>query len=375
MTREELLNRFGQVVGNPAAWLRQWQKESGKQLIGCHLTDAPEELILAADLEPVVVPGACLSTGQADARLPAFCCSVAKSCLELELRGSLDFMAGFIFPHICDSVQQLSAIWHCHTRKAYQEDFLLPRAPSNIPSLEYTVAELNRIREGLERFAGKPITDEAIWQSIKLMNENRALLREIWQRRLDQPGSISNRELYTLVKSSMFTPKSVHTAWLRDLLAGFQGRPMRAAPATRIFLSGILWEPPELMDIIEELGGLVVGDDLYTGWRYIESSVEEYGDPMAALAKRQLRRIPSACTHHPDDGRAAYLLKRAEELRIRGLIFLQVKFCEPEDFDYPDLKAALEEAGYPTLRLELELQSLGMGPLRTRLQAFFEMLL
>ncbi|NIQ91205.1 MAG: hypothetical protein GWN33_11310, partial [Gammaproteobacteria bacterium] len=39
----------------------------------------------------------------------------------------------------------------------------------------------------------------------------------------------------------------------------------------RVVLSGIVWEPPEIMDILDESGLKVVGDDLCVGWRYIDA--------------------------------------------------------------------------------------------------------
>jgi benzoyl-CoA reductase/2-hydroxyglutaryl-CoA dehydratase subunit BcrC/BadD/HgdB len=56
------------------------------------------------------------------------------------------------------------------------------------------------------------------------------------------------------------------------------------------------------------------------------------------------------------------------------MIFIHLKYCEPENFDYPDMKSACESAGIPTVKVETELGNISLGQLETRLQAFLEMI-
>jgi len=57
-----------------------------------------------------------------------------------------------------------------------------------------------------------------------------------------------------------------------------------------------------------------------------------------------------------------------------GLIFLHLKFCEPENYDYNDMREGLNSAGIPNLRLETEFTNPSLGQIRTRLEAFIEMI-
>ncbi len=59
---------------------------------------------------------------------------------------------------------------------------------------------------------------------------------------------------------------------------------------------------------------------------------------------------------------------------MRGVVFAQQAFCEFHSFDYPGLKRALDDRGIPSVRLDLETPFSPTGQLRTRLQAFSEML-
>ena len=51
-----------------------------------------------------------------------------------------------------------------------------------------------------------------------------------------------------------------------------------------------------------------------------------------------------------------------------------MKFCDPEEFDYPIYKKELEAAGIPILYTETELSMTSMAHLQTRLEGFGEML-
>ena len=52
-----------------------------------------------------------------------------------------------------------------------------------------------------------------------------------------------------------------------------------------------------------------------------------------------------------------------------------MKFCDPEEYDYPIYKAELEKAGIPELYLETDQQLSTFEQIRTRVQSFTEMLI
>jgi benzoyl-CoA reductase subunit C len=65
------------------------------------------------------------------------------------------------------------------------------------------------------------------------------------------------------------------------------------------------------------------------------------------------------------------VLGLAKEFNARAAIFLQQKFCDPHEGDYPDLKEHLEKNGIPTLFLEFDITN-PIGPFRIRIEAFLE---
>jgi benzoyl-CoA reductase/2-hydroxyglutaryl-CoA dehydratase subunit BcrC/BadD/HgdB len=67
------------------------------------------------------------------------------------------------------------------------------------------------------------------------------------------------------------------------------------------------------------------------------------------------------------------LIEQATQVRADGILFVLEKFCEPHAFDYALARPLLEQTGMPHLLLEME-QTPSLEALRTRLQAFIEML-
>ena len=93
-----------------------------------------------------------------------------------------------------------------------------------------------------------------------------------------------------------------------------------------------------------------------------------------ALADRFINNIPCCCYNYPRMETADHLIKLVQDTGAQGIVILEMTFCEPQDFELPDLVKAIEEAGIPELTLETDQQTTAMGQMRTRLEAFIEMI-
>jgi benzoyl-CoA reductase subunit C len=105
-----------------------------------------------------------------------------------------------------------------------------------------------------------------------------------------------------------------------------------------------------------------------------KAMVDETADPLEALAQRYLNRVVCPAKHSGLYDRGNYLIEKVRENRAQGVIFLFLKFCDPHAFDYPYMKAMLDKEGIPSLMVEIEDQIASEGQLRTRCEAFMEML-
>lgn len=373
MDKAEIIDVFKKVAENPGWQVQQWKEEKDGKVVGFLLTDVPEELIHAAGFFPYGLAGGHSRLDRAKAHLQNWACSFVRSSLALALEGKLDFLDGLIIPQTCDTTRMVLGIWKHASPLPFLQNFRMPRQVERPSAREYLIGELARLKGHLEDFRGAEISADELKKSINLYNRNRALLRKLYAWHEQNPAVLSTRELYTLIKASMLMPREKVNELLIELVNAVERETAVPGDQIRLIISGTLLEPLEILDYLEEEKGIVVGDDLQDGFRYIQGDVNENIDPLEALADRQLNRIPFAGYDTAKNPRRYFLVRMAEQKRARGVIFLHLKYCEPENYDYYDNFQALEKAKIPSIRIETEFGTTSLGQIRTRVQAFLEM--
>jgi benzoyl-CoA reductase/2-hydroxyglutaryl-CoA dehydratase subunit BcrC/BadD/HgdB len=145
-------------------------------------------------------------------------------------------------------------------------------------------------------------------------------------------------------------------------------------PRKRLVLTGGICSMPEIYQPIEDAGGTVVWDDFCTGSRYFEQTIDLEGNLLNSIALRYFNRSICPAKHRDCFSRSDNLLKMVENTGAQGVIFVLLKFCDPHAFDYPHIRELLNGAGIPSMLLEIEDQQTSEEQLRTRLEAFIELL-
>jgi bzd-type benzoyl-CoA reductase N subunit len=372
----EAMKELYDVVNNQLAYARKLKETSGKKVVGYMCTYAPEELINAAGAHPLRLFGSNKKIFLADGHLQSYCCSLVRGVLEDALGGDLNSLDGMIFPHTCDSVQRLSDIWRLNVRCGFHLDVVLPVKLDTESARVYMIDMLKRFRSDLEKELQIRITDEDIKKSITLYNAIRDGLSRVYEFKNKNPEAVSGRDIYTLVRAAMIMDRPSYLKILQNVIKELEksAGPPKKETGKRLVLSGGICSHPDIYSVIEEAGGVVVGDDLCTGSRYFAGPINTVGDPIVAIAQRYWQRVNCPAKHQTNNSRAENLLQIVKDSRARGVIFMLLKFCDPHAFDYPYLLAALDAAGISHLLLEVEDQPLAQGQLKTRLEAFLETL-
>ncbi len=379
------------ILPNGRVWT-QWREQAvdvtieldiptRKQSIEAHKTNGgriaavfpihyPRALFRAHRLLPVEVwgpPSADVTLG--DAHLQSYTCSIVRNGLAYAIAGGLDAADLFVVPHCCDSLQGLGSLLidfiHCR-----QPTFplYLPRDHRSI-DVEFFAQEIKSLSEKLAGVSGCHPSDTEVAAAI----EQEQLAVVITQTLVKQRESIpqSDRAFHTLLRSREYLPAEHYTALAQTVLD--------APPAAEsrwgipLILAGVVPEPMSLFDVLEGMGARVVGDDfLSTERRCYPASASD--DPWRNMAESILNGPPDSTRGSTFEARLSHLRTLAQTRSAAGVIFYQIKFCEPEQFYYPMLKQGLEAIGIPSILLEVELGEPLGGQVVTRLEAFVEQL-
>jgi benzoyl-CoA reductase/2-hydroxyglutaryl-CoA dehydratase subunit BcrC/BadD/HgdB len=367
------LKEVVEYANDPYPSIRKWAKDTGKRVVGSTIADVPEEIIHAFGFLPVALIGTQKPLKKAPAKLPDNACSLARSNLELVMSYEGDLFDGFVLPQVCDTTQHLSDIWRINFPDKYVESFLAPRQADR-PSARYWVKEeIERLVASLSNWTGKTIKDEELLESIKVHNENKALLKEIYEIKRKNPVAITNKEFFALIKLSMQVDKAEINKSLKKIKDSLEPNG-KAEGYTDVIMVGITCDPPEIFDLFDEIKINIVGDTLITGTRYLQGIVPDNGGPVDALTARHFRRGFYSPIH--DD-----VFKNFEEVKAlykatnaKAIIYVHIEFCESEEYDLPDLKKMIRKEGIPMHVVDTEYQTTSLSHVRTRLQAFFESL-
>lgn len=352
-------------------YVRQQKENHGRHIIGVFPAHYPREILWAMHALPVEIWDPPLEVSHASAHLQPYICSVVKLGLELILQGKGDDLDGFLFPHTCDSIQNLASIVYDFLgldKPCYF--FYHPKAPYRDSSRQYYLEQLRGLASRLEKQLG-PLDPSQLKKRVKQGQELAALFRELYDLRAKGRLSASNEEFYQVIRLVEYLHPDDFIPLLDEFLATSKGQ-ARGGPA--VILSGILPNPPGILTILDNLGVRVADDDLLCCGRRLLIPLSRAEDPFEALTESYFDMPPCTTKDSPVGKRMEYLLDKIKVSRAKGVIFYMVKFCEPELFDVPQLVEELKGNRIPTLVIDSELHQGVSGQLATRVEAFVEMI-
>ena len=374
------LERYYQDYGLRAREL----KDQGKKVIAYLCSLVPVELITAAGFVPLRIRGDVHEPiTKGDTQLEAIACPFIRSCLDIALKGKYDFCDGLTIPHACDSMARTYSVWRYSLGLPYSHFINLPHTVSR-PSMEFFTAELNTFRKSLGRFAQKEIPDDALVKAIYLYNENRSKAKALYELRKSNPPLISGTEITKILTVGMSLPVTESNELFDDVLEELRQR--KEAPlkkALRLMVVGASVDNIDFISLIEDSGANVVIDSLCIGSRDYWPHADIGGDPLDAIAHRYLDKVNCPRTYREKVGetyeedvgsRFGDIGSLIKEFKVDGVILYIYKYCDPFGFEVPARKAYLDYLKIPVLYLEDKYSAGNISRLRTRIQAFLEMI-
>ena len=364
---------FHEIVNNVSQTVIRNEEESGRPVVGVMPAYFPMELIYAAGAYPVQLWGNNLPLEKSDAYLQSYCCSVARSVLELELSGISTMVSAYAFTSLCDTLINL--------REIYRRLFAKPTVQLSIPITQTKAARraylkdvLNSVTTGLEEITGQQITPASLTEAATLYGHTRSLQRKLYHIRRQKPGLMKNHDFYTALKAGFFLPPEVYNQMLETLWQNLNTMPPPQNRRPKVLISGMVFDPLENYKIFDELNVDIVDDDLANGWRTVSKKNLQVEDLVEGVTDYLFNPAPCCCIYNPDNDRHSFLLDKVKQSGADGVLFWYIKFCEPDAFDRPQLINRLKAEGIPSTFIDMELTMSNFEAIKTRINAFCEIL-
>lgn len=359
---------------NRAKWAKKWKEQGGK-VIGIITSYVPEEVIHAAGMLPWGISGTWReATPQASAYRPGFSCLYCTHVLESILTGELDFLDCLVTPQRDDDVKRLWDVIHYLKKPALSHIMYLPHTKNEL-TLPMWGKSITELKEILEKLGGSSITEKKMVQSIETFNKMRALLLDLYKLRNRETPPLTGAEYLGITTAARVMPKEDFIKELEQLLPYLKNRkaPLKQVKPRLLVLSEFL-DNPAYIALVESAGALVAMDDMDTGSTYFWDPVQlNSGNPIDALAYRYMTG-PADSRMENWQEQANRLLGWVKEFKIDGVLELRQLYSFPADFRFPFLRDQFKKAGVPFMSLSREYHLAHVGMLKTRIEAFIEML-
>jgi benzoyl-CoA reductase/2-hydroxyglutaryl-CoA dehydratase subunit BcrC/BadD/HgdB len=372
----------GDIHGIRVKELREHAKNGGK-VVATYCVFVPEEIVLAAGGIPVgLCAGTQFSIPMAEEVLPRNTCALIKS--------SFGFKLGRVCPYVqsshlivgettCDGKKKMFEILN-----QYQPVYVMEVPNKKTErSRQLWQGEVLAFKDVIEELTGNKITAEKLGNAIELVNQRRLALQRLFNLRKVSPAPISGKDALLATQVSFYDDAKRDTQMLNALCDELDkrvaaGQGVAPVNAPRILISGSPMAIPnwKLHHVIESAGAVVVCEESCTGTRFFSELVKptrnNLDEQLKAIADRYMN-IHCAC-FTPNDERLDDVVRLANEYHADGVMHYNLQFCHTYANEAVRMEHNLEEAGIPLLRIETDYSDEDAGQLKTRIEAFLEMI-
>ena len=358
-------------------------KASGRKIVGTFCVFVPEELTLAADAVHVgLCSGAEAGFAEAEQLVPRNTCALIKSFIGFKLARLCPFTES------CDLVIGETT---CDGKKKAYEAFAehVPLEVLEVPQRKTAAdrllwkSEVLRYKQLLEELTGNQITAEKLQAAIQTVNAKRRALQRLNALRQADPAPISGRDALLINQVAFYDDPIRFTASINALCDQIEervGKKEGVAPAgtPRLLLSGCPMAVPnwKLPYIVESSGAVIVGEESCIGSRNTRDLVGEEAatldEMIDALVDRYLK-IDCAC-FTPNQERQDNVRAMVKDLQADGVIHYSLLFCQPYEHEAIKIEKTLRQAGTPMLSIATDYSMEDVEQLKTRVEAFVEMI-
>ena len=358
-------------------------RKNGQKVFGTFCVYVPDEVVIAAN---GIVTGLCGGSQfwvpDGEKVLPKSTCPLIKASVGARLGKTCPFFRladMYVGETTCDGKKKA---WEILGEDVPMHIMDIPqmKRPEDI---ERWAGEIKKFAKVVEELTGNEITIEKLNAAIKTVNEKRKAMARVYEARKAEKLPISGKDALLMSQIAFFDDPTRCAQMCNKLADELDKRiednvSVFPTGTKRILLTGTPLAIPnwKLHHIVETSGAAVVCEEMCTGTRYFENLVDDncqtLDEAYMALAQRYMKTNCACFT--PNTGRIDDLVRLAKEYKVDGVIDVNLKFCCLYDTEGYSVERAMKAAGIPILGIETDYTDTDAEQLKTRVQAFVEML-
>ncbi|HKZ58068.1 MAG TPA: double-cubane-cluster-containing anaerobic reductase, partial [Thermodesulfovibrionales bacterium] len=315
--------------------------------------------------------------------IPRNTCALIKAFMGFKLAGLCPYVELtdlLVGETTCDGKKKAYEIFNEITKKVYVME--IPNKKGEDGKILWR-NEVRRFAEKLEELAGKKIALEKLKTASKIVNEKRKALQRLSLLRSYDPAPISGLDALLVNQVAFYDDPIRFTTKVNELCDELDDRAKAGIGVTkkgspRVLISGSPMAIPnwKVHAIVEGSGAVVVGEESCVGERnfatLLDDDFSSLEEGMQKIADRYMT-INCAC-FTPNEERLTNIIDLARRLKVDGIIHYAIQFCTPYLMEAFKVKKLAETLGIPFLRIETDYSMEDISQLKTRIEAFLEMI-
>ncbi len=355
------------------------KEELRTKKVGWFCTYTPEEIIYAAGFTPYrLLP---LNTGTAtpvEDALPPNICPYPRKILGNLRSNAYSDLSGLVIANSCN------AMMHLYNVLKDEADIFVhlldaPRRQDQA-AVDFFTRELELLANHLGEHGREP-SEKRLKKAVEVYRRKNKLLQTLID--LNGPVLKENYPLgfYGLAGEAASTCPVSFNQKLAAIIKenGLIDNP-DGPEKTALLLAGGL-PPKGLVEMLAENENFILYPENCTGMRYLQKPQPESTSSgpstrkaiLEALSRSYLEKLPCPRAFNRD-ARENYYRQLLDSFNVRGIIYHDLLFCDMCHYDYLMLLDLIAEKGVPHLQIKSELGEEDLGQLKTRVEAFLEIL-
>ncbi len=266
-----------------------------------------------------------------------------------------DTIDGAVFPKTCDSSRSISSYIGESGKFVYPLAVPVVRSDDAISYYAYVIRDY---KTAVEAHYGIRISEDEIYDRFRMVEARNASINSLYESLAD---GLSYSSYINAIHESFTKPLAEQKIETSGQSTGIP-----------VFLLGSYMTNAGIVDSAEKNGLRITGDDLPESNRIAKRAFPVVEDIYQLVALQVLSSRTSPTQNSYSD-RIKETMEEIGKKGCRGVLVVTQKYCEPYDYYYSVLKKALDDAGIPSLKLELD-GSLDQNLHEAELGAFASML-